>query len=224
MLANHVQPVAASAATSVLLVDDHPVVRMGCRHLLENTPDIRVVAEAEDGESACVYYAQHKPDVMILDLGLPGIGGMEALRRTKAKDPKARILMFSMQDSEAMIMRCLKAGATGYLTKNNGFTQMAEAVRTVARGGIYVDSAHSAKLIAQQLFGSDENTLLALSQREFQVFQMSAEGLSVNDIAATLSISPKTAGAHHANIMKKLGFHNTAQLVRLSMHCGVTQP
>jgi two-component system invasion response regulator UvrY len=208
----------------VLLVDDHPVVREGYRRLLENTPDIRVAAEAGDGESAIVFYEKYPPDVVILDLSMPGIGGLETLRRIKAKDAAARILVFSMHDSEIMMMRSLKAGATGYLTKNNGAGQMAEAVRSVAQGKTFVDSAHFTNIISQQLFGTVEDPLLALSQREFQIFQLLAEGLSVNDIAASLSISPKTVGVHHASIMKKLELHNPTQLVRLAIRCNVIKP
>lgn len=209
---------------SALLVDDHPVVREGYRRLLEKTPDIRVVAEAEDGESACVCYAQHMPDVVILDLGLPGIGGLETLHRIKAKDVAAHILIFSMHDSEVMIMRSLRAGATGYLTKNNGCAQMAEAVRSVAQGKTFIDSAHAAGIISHQLCGYSEDPLQVLSPREFQLFQMFAEGQSAIDIAATLSISPKTVGVHHACIMRKLELHNATQLVRLAIHYKVIQP
>jgi len=198
------------------------VVREGYRRLLENTPDIRVVAEADDGESAIVFYEKYTPDVVILSM--PGIGGLEAIRRIKAKDPLARILVFSMHDSEIMMMRSLKAGATGYLTKNNGAGQMAEAVRSVAQGKTFVDSAHFTNIISQQLFGTVEDPLLALSTREFQIFQLLAEGLSVNDIAASLSISPKTVGVHHASIMKKLELHNPTQLVRLAIRCNVIKP
>lgn len=208
----------------MLLVDDHPVVREGYRRLLENTPDIRVVAEADDGESAIIHYEKYTPDVVILDLSMPGIGGLEAMRRIKAKDAVAYILVFSMHDSEIMMMRSLKAGATGYLTKNNGAGQMAEAVRSVAQGKTFVDPAHFTNIISQQLFGTVEDPLLALSQREFQIFQLLAEGLSVNDIAASLSISPKTVGVHHASIMKKLELHNPTQLVRLAIRCNVIKP
>ncbi|MFA7243650.1 MAG: response regulator transcription factor [Sulfuricellaceae bacterium] len=213
-----------SKPISALLVDDHPVVREGCRSLLEKTSDIRVVAEAEDGESACICYAQYKPNVVVLDLGLPGIDGLETLHRIKAQDVGAHILMFSMHDSETMIVRSLKAGATGYLMKNNGFEKMAEAVRIVAQGKTFIDSAYAASIISHQLFGYTEDPLHVLSQREFQLFKMFAEGLSAVDIAAKLSISPKTVGVHHACIMKKLNIHNPTQLVRLAIHCNVILP
>lgn len=206
---------------TVLLVDDHPVVRDGYRRLLENTPDIRVVAEAGDGESACIHYATCTPDVVILDLNMPGIGGLETIYRIKTKDAQARILVFSMHDSETMVRRSLKVGATGYLSKNNGAGKMAEAVRSVAQGKTFLDPVHPAS--AQQLSSADEDPLLVLSSREFQLFKMFAEGYSANDIAAMLSISPKTVAVHHSTIMKKLRLHTPTQLVLLAINCNVIQ-
>lgn len=214
----------SSKLIGVLLVDDHPVVRDGYRRLLENTQDVWVVAEAGDGETACDRYAEYAPDVVVLDLNMPGIGGLETIRRIKAKDVTAHILMFTMHDSETLILRSLEAGATGYLTKHSGVGQMVEAVRLVAQGKPFIDSEYTSSMICKQLFGSAENPLLVLSSREFQLFQLSAEGHSVNEIAAMLSISPKTAGVHHASIMKKLGLHNATQLVRLALRFNVIQP
>ena len=207
----------------VMLVDDHPVVRDGYRHLLENTPDIRVVAEANDGEEACAIYEQHMPNVVILDLSMPGIGGLETLRRIKAKDPAIHILVFSMHDSETLALRSLKAGATGYITKQGGVVQMVEAVRQVAQGKLFIDSKYVPDLMSHRLFAT-EDPLHALSTREFQIFQLLAEGHSVSDIAVMLSISPKTVGVHHAHIMRKLRLHNAAQLVRLAIRCNVVKP
>lgn len=208
---------------TVMLVDDHPVVRDGYRHLLENTPDIRVVAEANDGEEACALYPKHMPDVVVLDLSMPGIGGLETLRRIKAKDPAINILVFSMHDSETLVLRSLEAGATGYLTKQGGVAQMVEAVRQVAQGKLFVDSKYVSDLMHHRLFATDD-PLQALSIREFQIFQLLAEGHSVSNIAVMLSISPKTVGVHHAHIMSKLRLQNAAQLVRLAIRCNVVKP
>jgi two-component system invasion response regulator UvrY len=207
-----------------MLVDDHPVVRDGYRHLLENTPDIRVVAEAGDGEEACALYAQYLPDVMVLDLSMPGIGGLETLRRIKARNLAIHVLVFSMHDSETMVLRSLEAGATGYLTKQGGVAQMVEAVRQVAQGKLFVDAKYVPELIHRRLYPSTEDPLQALSTREFQIFQLLAEGHSVSDIAAKLSISPKTVGVHHAHIMAKLKLQNVAQLVRLAIRCNIANP
>lgn len=208
---------------SVMLVDDHPVVRDGYRHLLDNTPDIRVVAEANDGEEACALCPLHLPDVVVLDLSMPGIGGLETLHRIKAKHPAINILVFSMHDSETLVLRSLEAGATGYLTKQGGVAQMVEAVRQVAQGKLFVDAKYVPDLMHHRLFAS-EDPLQTLSTREFQIFQLLAEGNSVADIAAMLSISPKTVGVHHAHIMRKLRLQNAAQLVRLAIRCNVTRP
>lgn len=209
-----------SKKIGVLLVDDHPVVRDGYRHLLEKTPDILVLAEAGDGETACALYEQIKPDVVVLDLSMPGMGGLEIIRRILSRDAAAHILVFSMHDSETLILRALKAGATGYLTKQSGMHQMMDAVREVARGKMFILSEHLQNIL-RQLAKPSDHPLQILSQREFQLFQLLAEGHSVVEIAAILSLSPKTVGVHHASIMKKLGLKNAAQLVRLAMDCKV---
>lgn len=215
------QPTSPKSIT-VMLVDDHPVVRDGYRHLLENTPDIRVVAEANDGEEACALYPQYTPDVVVLDLSMPGIGGLETLRRIKAKDPAINVLVFSMHDSETLVLRSLEAGATGYLTKQGGVAQMVEAVRQVAQGKLFVDAKYVPDLIHHRLFPT-EDPLQVLSTREFQIFQLLAEGHSVSDIGVLLSISSKTVGVHHAHIMRKLRLQNAAQLVRLAIRCNVVK-
>lgn len=216
--------IASRKPITVLLVDDHPVVRDGYRRLLENESDIRVVAEAEDGEIGCTQYKKHTPDVVILDLSMPGIGGLETIRRIKAQHAEAHILVFSMHDSEAMIRHALGAGATGYLTKQGGMGQMVEAVRVVAQGNFFSDPELAAIMSSGQVFDSSHEYLGALSSREFQVFKMLAEGHAIREIADTLCISSKTVGAHHTNIMKKLGLHNNAQIVRLAMRCNIIEP
>lgn len=216
-------PPTPPKSITVMLVDDHPVVRDGYRHLLENTPDIQVVAEANNGEEACAFCPQHLPDVVVLDLSMPGIGGLETLRRIKAKHPAINVLVFSMHDSATLVLRSIEAGATGYLTKQGGVMQMVEAVRQVAQGKLFVDAKYVPDLMHHRLF-APEDPLQALSTREFQIFQLLAEGYSVSDIAALLSISPKTVGVHHAHIMRKLGLQNSAQLVRLAIRCNVAKP
>jgi two-component system invasion response regulator UvrY len=207
----------------VMLVDDHPVVRDGYRRLLENTPDIRVVAEAGDGAVACQLYDVHRPDVVVLDLSMPGLGGLEVLRRLKARDASARVLIFSMHEAETMIQRAMEAGATGYLTKSGGMGQMVEAVRTVACGNPFIDPARVTEVAVRQMGGLGDDPLRVLSPREFQLFRLFAEGLTQTDIATELSISPKTVGVHYTNIMRKLRLQNMAQLVRLAIRSNVIQ-
>lgn len=208
----------------VLLVDDHPVVRDGYRHLLENTPDIHVVAEANDGETGCALYRRHAPDVVILDINMPGIGGLETLRRIMAFDPDARILIFSMHGDRTMLVRALEAGATGYLTKQCGMGKMVEAVRQVAQGNFLIDSNHVKNAASGEQSVPADDPLSRLSRREFQIFKLLAEGNSVAEIAANISISPKTVGGHHTSIMKKLELSNHSQLTRLAIRCNILEP
>lgn len=208
---------------TVMLIDDHPVVLDGYCRLLDRTPGIKVVAKAGDGETACDIYQKHLPDVTILDLNMPGIGGLETLRRIRAKNPDARILVFTMHDNATLIMRVMEAGASGYISKQSGVEQMVDAVRQVANGTPFVDSKHISSLMRWRTNPPDD-PIRSLSVREFQLFQLLAEGHSVIEIAEILSISPKTAGVHHTNIMKKLGVKNTVQLVRLAIQQGIIQP
>jgi two-component system invasion response regulator UvrY len=213
-----------STPITVLLVDDHPVVRDGYRRLFDSTTDIRVVAEAGDGETGYALYRERKPDVVVLDLNMPGSGGLETLRRIRARDPDARILVFSMHSNETMIQRALQMGATGYLTKQGSPEQMIEAVRQVRRGKLYIDPKLVLDIVADMtLHNIPEDPLSVLSKREFQLFRLLAEGNSVAHIASMLSISSKTVGVHHTNIMRKLKLENTVQLVRLAILCNVIQ-
>lgn len=208
----------------VMLIDDHPVVRDGYRHLLEKTPDIRVVAEADDGIGATALYDEHHPDVVILDLSMPRMGGMEVLRRLKARDENVRVLVFSMHDSETMIRRALEGGATGYLTKNGGMGQMVTAVRAVAVGKPYIDAEQAMAIAVRRVSNPGGDPLQVLSPREFQLFRLFAEGQTNGEIASHLSLSPKTVGVHYTNIMKKLKLQNASQLVRLAIRCKVIEP
>jgi len=209
---------------TVILVDDHPVVRDGYRRLLEQSPNIKIVAEADSGESACESYRKFLPDVLVLDINMPGIGGLESIRRIKAHDEKAHILVFSMHSNEIMIQRALEAGALGYLTKQGGIGQMVQAVEQVAKGRMYIDVDHVSSLAQHKLSDSAADPIRVLSSREFQLFKLLAEGYSVADIASMLSISAKTVGVHHTNIMKKLDLNNASQLVRLAILCNVIDP
>lgn len=208
---------------TVILVDDHPVVRDGYRRLLEQVPNFKVVGEADNGEEGYALYRKLSPDVLVLDINMPGIGGLETIRRIKAYDEKACILAFSMHSNEIMIQRVLEAGAMGYLTKQGGVAQMVQAVKQVANGRMYIDADHVTSLAQHNLSEKFVDPMKVLSAREFQLFKLMAEGQSVADIASTLSISAKTVGVHHTNIMKKLGLKNASQLVRLAIQCNVIE-
>jgi two-component system invasion response regulator UvrY len=212
----------SSKPIRVFLVDDHPVVRDGYRRLLDSNPDIEVVAEAEDGEQACEQYPQVNPDVVVLDLNMPGIGGIETISRLRAKDQNAHILVFSMHDSPIMINRALEAGASGYLTKSSAAAQMIDAVHKVAAGKPFLNHHVIPEIMDKRQQGNPD-PLKALSKREFAVFCRLADGHSVAEIAKELSISPKTVGVHQTNIMHKLELRNAAELTRLAIRAGVTK-
>lgn len=205
-------------AITVMLVDDHPVVRDGYRRLLESYPGITVVAEADDGETACTQYAEVHPDIVVLDLNMPGIGGLETIRRLRAKDSKAKILMFTMHESKVMVSRALEAGAAGYLMKSSPAEEMVEAVRQVFVGKTFLD--HDLPADIQRAPLSDNDPLNILTKREYQIFCVLAEGRSVSEIAQLISISPKTVGVHQTNLMNKLKLKNAAELTRLAIRCG----
>ncbi len=203
----------------VLLVDDHPVVRAGFRRLLEVNTGV-VVAEVDNGEEAVHLYKETAPDVVVLDLSMPGIGGLETARRILTHDAEARILVFSVHDNEAMLSRALQAGVLGYLTKQSAPSILIDAVRAVAEGKMYIDP----DLVGRALGGGRGGLLERLTPREFEVFRLLAEGHSVNEIAGILSISPKTAGVHHTRIMHKLEVTTSVQLVRLALRHGIITP
>jgi two-component system invasion response regulator UvrY len=206
-----------NAPITVMLIDDHPVVRDGFRRILEST-DIRVVAEADDGETGYTLYRAHKPAVVVLDINMPGIGGFETIRRIRGYDANARILVFSMHANETMVQRTLEMGATGYLTKQGGLKQITQAVRQVRLGRIYIDPEHIPDMMFGKQLHDGVDPTRVLSKREFQLFKLMAEGNSICRIAEILSISSKTVGVHHTNIMKKLKLQNATQLVRIAIH------
>ena len=207
----------------VLLTDDHEVVRAGYTRLLESTSDIDVIAEASSGEEACTNYFECRPDVLIMDLNMPGMGGLEACRRIKARDPKANILVFSVHENEVMLERALDAGIKGYISKRSASRVMIQAVRKVAAGEVYVGEEMMSHLVGQRK-SVDGGQLKDLTPREFEVFRLLADSKSVNEIAGILNISPKTAGHHMTHIKEKLGISNIAELTHLAIRLGIIIP
>ena len=212
-----------SGPINVLLVDDHAVVRMGFKMLLESAADIKVVAEAENGEQAIRHYVEFKPDVVVMDITMPGIGGIEAIERIMAKDNAARILVLSAHEDSVHPKRVLSAGAIGYLTKRSAAEELIKAIRTVAGRKMYREASVAQQMAIQQLSG-ETNPVDVLSDREFEVFIALAKGKSTNDIADTLCLSPRTVGTHLYNIKQKLNANNSAEIALIAMRAGLIDP
>jgi two-component system, NarL family, invasion response regulator UvrY len=207
----------------VMLVDDHAVVRMGFRLLLEGSPDMKVVAEAECGEDALKVYTELKPDVLVLDISMPGIGGLETVSRLLAKDPEARVLVLSAHEDTMHPRRALKAGALGYLSKRSAAEELIQAIRQVYQRKTFIEPAIAHQMAVQQLSGS-RNPVEVLSDKEFKVFLALARGESVLEIAEILNLSPRTVGTHLYNIKQKLGASNQADLAIIAIRNGLIEP
>lgn len=200
----------------VLLVDDHPVVRSGYGRLLEQAGDIAVVAEAGTAEQAYSTWTRHDPDVCVTDLSLPGMGGLELLRRLVAREDKAKVLVFSMYDSAQLVRRTLDGGARGFVSKQAAPDDLVAAVRAVHAGQRYLSGNLSRHLLHS---GTDDETrrLESLSQREFEMFRLLAEGRSSTDCALVLNISHKTAANMQTRVKAKLEVTTSAALVHLAL-------
>ncbi len=207
--------------TRVMLVDDHALVRMGFRMLMADA-GIEVVAEAGSGEEACQRYAAAQPEVVVIDLSMPGIGGLEATRRLLAQDPKARILVLSAHEDTAHPRRALKAGALGYLAKRSAPEALAVAVAAVARGERYLD-AQTAQSLAMAQIAGEASPAETLSEREFSVFLQLARGASVAQIAENLSLSPSTVGTHLYHVKQKLQVGNQSEITLVALRWGLIQ-
>jgi two-component system invasion response regulator UvrY len=208
---------------NVMLVDDHAVVRMGFKMLLESAADIKVIAEAENGEAAIKFYMEHKPNVVVMDITMPGMGGLEAIERILAKDNSAKILVLSAHEDSVHPKRVLNAGAMGYLTKRSAAEELIKAIRMVASGKKYIEAAVAQQMAIQQLSG-DQSPVDVLSEREFEVFMSLAKGKTTNEIAENLFLSPRTVGTHLYNIKQKLNAQNSAEIALIAMRSGLLEP
>ncbi|HHO59235.1 MAG TPA: response regulator transcription factor [Thiotrichales bacterium] len=208
---------------SVFLVDDHEVVRAGYRRLLEATDGITVIAEAADGESAYRGFFEHQPDVLVMDLSMPGVGGLEASRHILSKDKAARILVFSVYENEVFLSRALDMGVLGYISKRSASQEMIDAVRKVAAGEVYVGQEMMPYLVKARTL-HDSDPLSQLTPREFEIFLLLADSKSVNQIGELLNLSPKTVGHHSTSIKNKLGVADIAGLTRLAIRLDLMTP
>ena len=206
---------------SVLLVDDHAVVRAGYRTLLTQTDGVNEVCEAETGEAACQNYVKYQPSIVIMDLSLPGIGGLASIQRIIARDAKAKILVFSIHDELVYVSRAMEAGARGYITKSCAPELLVEAVWRIVAGEIFFEPSLAQRIAAARLTGDKHSLIDALSRREFEVFCLVAKGYTTQETANELRLSTKTVANYTTMIKTKLNAKTTAELTRLAYHHGI---
>jgi Response regulator containing a CheY-like receiver domain and an HTH DNA-binding domain len=211
--------------TTVLLADDHPVVRQGLKALLEAEGDFNVVGEASDGLDALAMTERLQPDVLLADIMMPGLNGLEVVRQLKTRAPRTKAIVFSMHATDAHIHEAFRNGAYGYLLKGSGAEEMAEAVRTVTTGRRYLTPSVSERLIDAyldhaQTFGQ-KDAYDDLTSREREVFQLVAEGLTSAQIADRLCISPRTVEIHRSNALRKLSLKSQSEVVRYAVQRGL---
>ena len=209
----------------VILAEDHMIVRKGIRSLLEAEPDFEVLAEASDGREAVDLVRQFLPDVILMDIGMPGLNGLEATRQIKQWYPQTNVLVLTMYDTEEHIFQILQAGASGYLVKQTAPVELAQAIRSVAQGETYLSPTVSKMVIDQYIRQAERvtkpNRFDNLTSREREVLQLVAEGKSSPQIADLLHISEKTVRNHRNNLMDKLDLHSIAELTRYAIQKGV---
>jgi two-component system, NarL family, invasion response regulator UvrY len=207
-----------SNQVSVLLVDDHAVVREGYRRLLERHGDIAVIGEAEDAAGAHAMFCSLEPQIVVMDITLPGTSGIDAMRRILLDKPDARVLIFSMHEDAIFARRALQAGAFGYVTKASAPNVLVEAIHVVAAGKKYL-SAEIAQKLALHEFSLDQAD--GLSAREFEVLRLLAKGHSIKEIAESMGLNPKTVANHQSAIKQKLGADTAIQLLRKASQLGL---
>ena len=206
--------------TTIVLVDDHAVVRAGVRRLLEQEPLFEVIGEVESGEKAYQIFGELKPDVIVMDLSMPGMGGLEAIRRILMRYEKAKILVLSMHEDLSFANQALKLGAKGYLTKNTLADDLVKSIETVTKGDVFL-SDEIAKKMAMQSISGNQDPVHELSAREFEIFRLLAEGLDIDAIASTLNISSKTVSNYQTMIKQKLNINTPIELIRYAIKVGV---
>ncbi len=205
----------------VVLVDDHDLVRMGIRRLLDDTPDVEIVGEANSGETAISEVGRTQPDVVLMDLKMPGIGGLEATRRISTTDPSSRVIILTAYGDDPFPARLMQAGASGYLTKGTGLEEMVVAIRTVASGQRYLSPSIAQKLALTRFNDAAGSPLEALSDREMQIALMIVNCHKVQAISDILCLSPKTVNTYRYRIFEKLEISSDVELTRLAMRHGL---
>jgi DNA-binding NarL/FixJ family response regulator len=207
---------------TVLIAEDYALVRAGLQLLVDGFAGIRVVATVADGRSAIAAIATHRPDVALLDITMPGLGGIEALARITVEHPATHVLMLSMHDNENHVLAALRAGAGGYLLKGSDTSELEFAIRAVARGGSFLSPELSRRVLGNLVRGNlSDDPGGGLTPRQREIVQLIAEGHTNAEIAATLALSPKTIETHRADVMKRLDIHDVAGLVRYAIRSGL---
>ncbi len=213
-------------AIRMLLAEDHTIVRAGIRALLQNLEGIEVVAEAGDGREAIRLIEAHQPDIVLMDIGMAGLNGLEATARIAKEFPDVRVIILSMYASEEYVLQALRAGAVGYLLKDADMAELEIAIRAVAREETYLSPAVSKHVVADYVrrVGGEPSSLERLTRRQREILQLIAEGHSTQEIAQMLSISVKTVETHRSQLMERLDIHDVASLVRYAIRMGLITP
>lgn len=209
---------------SVVLADDHPIVRQGMKNLLIAEKDFDVVGDAGDGIAAVQLVEKFKPDVLVVDMMMPNMNGLEVIRQVKERSPATRVIVLSMQSAEAYVVEALKNGANGYMLKDTDPVELIYAIREVLEDRRYLSQPLSQKLIDAFIRKAEEtwhDPFETLTDRERELFQLAAEGNTNAQIAQKLSISPRTVEIHRSNMMNKLGLHSQTDLIRLALKRGI---
>lgn len=207
---------------NIILVDDHAVVRSGLRRLLELNKDMNVIAEADSGEQAYQLYGELNPDVVVMDISMPGMGGLESAKRIIKRDSSAKIIIFSMHETASFATQALKAGVKGYVTKTGDSDDLQAALTQVMRGKTFLSADVAQKIALQTLMGEDD-PLQQLSGREFEVFRLLADGNRIEEVAEMLKISQKTVANYYTIIKQKLDVSSPIEMVRLAIRHGLIE-
>ncbi|MDX1823752.1 MAG: UvrY/SirA/GacA family response regulator transcription factor [Thiohalomonadales bacterium] len=209
--------------TKVMLVDDHDLVRTGIKRLLEDHPNIEIVGEAVSGEQAIQQVSEYDPDVVLMDINMPGIGGLEATRKLLQRKPELKVIVVTMHDDDLFPQRFLKAGALGYVTKGAKVEEILQAIHTVTRNKRYLSPAIAQQIALSQVDEEAISPFDSLSEREMQVLLMMMDGQSISAISERLCLSPKTISTYRTRLYAKLGVQNDIELTRLALLHGVVE-
>lgn len=211
---------------SIVVADDHGIVREGLRRLLEAEPDLEVSGEAEDGRQVLEEVARARPDIVVLDITMPGMGGLETLERLRSEHPETRVILLSVHNDPPFIQSAIGLRTDGYVLKNGRASEIVTAIREVMKGGSYFSPAVAREIVEQVRAprGESPDPFEVLSAREREVLQRIADGLSAKEVATELSISTKTVEAHRTSLMRKLGVRKATELVRYALRHGLIEP